>query len=92
MKYETARKLKKGDFDHPFCGNLNSKHCDKSCFPTLGDLVRLCGIKFESLTQLSHKDAKYKWTGCSKDIRTFGNTSHEAIANLWLALNSLTVL
>ena len=60
--------------------------------PTLSELIEACGDKLESLNQIEEG----KWEAWStilgtmgdegKEI-TYGFTTEEAVANLWLALN-----
>lgn len=81
MTYELVEQLKKAGYPiEMLIGGVLK-------FPTLSELIEACGEEFESLTQTLHEDAKWKWTACTSEIRTFGNTPEEAVANLYLSLN-----
>lgn len=85
MNYELAKKLKEAGFSfhHP-----DSKWSEY-IFPTLSELIEACGDNFKDLVRVSTFD-EIQWGATSwffqPKIETFGKTSEEAVAKLWLLL------
>ncbi len=84
--------------DGPYCINSNRKwnedtYKEEDCayFPTLSELIEVCGDKFYCLKR-SQGVSRFIWMAESNDdepIAWLGSTPEEAVANLWLALNDL---
>lgn len=97
INYELAKKLRDAGFRFEF-GNevvLDTFPSNTSFerHPTLSELIEACeGGEFE-LKRGVLTDNKNDWSaGINyKTNRTFGSTPEEAVANLWLALNSKVV-
>ena len=93
MNYELAKKLKDAGFKQ---GNENGQECDEWIdgyyIPTLSELIEACGENFRLQTskpflwQADNCGDFNEWDN-EKYIAGTGNTSKEAVANLWLALN-----
>lgn len=94
ISYELAKKLK--DVGFPFNEDNPCGHCGYdggSNHPTLSELIEGCGEDFIDLS----KEGK-GWEACAKyyccvehgEGRKYklGSTPEEAVANLWLALNT----
>lgn len=87
----------KGDIvlDDVICEQCNDKH--DAYAPTLSELIEVCGDKFGALQHQRVLDAQ-TWLAYSANIENKlgieshivqqGDTPEEAVANLWLALNS----
>lgn len=94
MDYELAKKLKEARFDQENTGQYNStEFSDGTYVPTLSELIRACGDKWESL---SVDGIRNKYISFSKKVEELesqggyfgrGETPEEAVANLWLKLN-----
>ena len=55
--------------------------------PTLEELIKACGIEFESLHY--GRNRKMKWKATAHDgFSELGATPHEAVAKLWLSIRS----
>jgi len=102
MKYELALKLKEAGFPlkchSPNKDDLNfglvvdyTKDPSKIMYPLLDELIEACGDKFEELVRL-HEGAEFEWYAGYDDLlepdRSYGTTPEEAVANLWLQLNT----
>ena len=91
MTYELVLKLKNAGFPFEFCPNIdNPKHDKLGCelqSPTLEELIEACGNEFGYLA----KRFSGGWRASKKNsFKQDGKTSEEAVANLWLSLNSKT--
>ena len=73
MKYELNQKLGKAGFPY-WTGEE----------PTLSELIEACGKGFWELTKYPSRWGAYEWKGREGS----GSTPEEAVANLWLALQS----
>lgn len=104
MDYGLAKQLKdagfiqkgKGEFinEYGLAGVLTP---DVAYSPTLSELIEACGDRFGSVCAYHKKNEDdsmkiYTWTAnCYyplPSIQTKGDTPNEAVAKLWLALNS----
>lgn len=83
MKYELAKKLKEAGFPQ----KSPNREKDEWLYyePTLSELIEACGVEFNSLV----KFGSY-WSASANDfeLNGKGSTPEEAVANLWLVLNS----
>lgn len=98
MNYELAKELKDSGFPgNPQLDVLESwEEHEEVDFPTLSELIEACGKDFLMVGRHAHlreagdpnrwfasgKITKAKW------IKRYGSTPEEAVARLWLALNS----
>ena len=93
MNYELAKKLKDAGFpqkrhydivdflSEPLPDGTYDKN-DFVAIPTLEELIEACGNAF---TRLFHVEKR--WGAGNKVFFMTGDTSSEAVANLWLELN-----
>lgn len=103
MNYELAKQLKEAGFPQKGKGHISSKgkefkyehiaYGDDLYFPTLSELIEVCGDRFGSLMRWSQDLSKFKkreWLA-SEEIdfgcKESGSTPEEAVAKLWLELN-----
>jgi hypothetical protein len=99
MKEELAKKLKDAGFPIPECpawiingdGPMGAVIWKDKYIPTLSELIEACGKRFFKL-QFHERDG---WSAQSNIFTGFDtlekggySTPEEAVANLWLALNS----
>ncbi len=83
MNYELAKKLKDAGFPGII---IQQEHIES--YPTLTELIEACGLKNMLLMKSGNLHQAFD------DDNTFcmnqgeGSTPEEAVANLWLALNS----
>lgn len=89
ITFELAKKLKDNGFPERE-QNAGLMDISPDYIPTLSDLLEECGIKFSSLHQVND-DVWQSIGGYSngygrKEVR--GYSPEEAVANLWLALNT----
>lgn len=98
--YELAKKLKDAGFPqrnvglckHEIWGaNMRRESCDciegdTATVPSLSELIEACG---DNLINLTKEDTGWS-TNATEEYAgdTQGNTPEEAVANLWLALNT----
>lgn len=84
--------------------NCNTRGLATSChlayLPTLSELIEACGEGFESLVRADYEDIGVEWEAYPTDKAykgdciagccgyETGDTPEEAVARLWLALNS----
>jgi hypothetical protein len=97
MNYDLAKQLKDVGFPQGGKGNwmlppdkIVARSHDRVYEPTLEELIGACGDKFHSLVSV-HKGAHKSWQACAETdglVSGEGGTPTEAIAYLWLALNS----
>lgn len=99
MDYELAKKLKDTGFPQTTKEGFNVTTISAGGvhFPTLEELIEACGDKFYSVSRLPQKDFKDAWGAYStvpKGINVDGlllgrgSTPLEAVANLYIALNT----
>ena len=90
MKYETAKELKDLGFPH-FWGTYflpeTPEEFKRNWVPTLSELITACGIDFFQLRQTDHD-----WMVLGNGTQYFGKTPEEAVARLWIALNTDVVI
>lgn len=97
MKYELAKQLKDAEFPQNPIGSFivnTDVSTEPLSEPTLSELIEACGGRvgifvFDDGTANAWKQVynRYDLSSSEEDIQTYGSTSEEAVANLWLALN-----
>lgn len=98
MKYETAKKLKDRGFFIPqedWTNAVNFSGDKSTYYPTLSELIEACGekpIRIQSYWSgndlLWQADTSGNFLVDGNQVAGTGKTPEEAVANLWLALNS----
>lgn len=96
MNNKLALKLKKAGFpqkldksiDATFNGIKVIKHEDPN--PTLSELIKACGNDIDLLFKMYEKEKFLGWSAVRGDRKKSGQGKNptEAVANLWLKLNS----
>ena len=99
MKYETAKELKDLGFPH-FWGTYflpeTPEEFKRNWVPTLSELITACGIDFFQLRQTDHdwidffqlRQTDHDWMVLGNGTQYFGKTPEEAVACLYIALNT----
>src|SRR4051794_8696200 len=102
MTYELAKQFKDAGFPQPdnigekiLTGHIGRHEYIKGCYlPTLSELIEACMGKLWQLENDLFRVDKvdWEWRCITKKVNgdkcSFGNTPEEAVARLWLALNS----
>jgi hypothetical protein len=90
ISYELALKLKNAGFPHDAECTMCALDDSSTHIPGLSQLIAACGEGFEKLTNEARFFGKPWWFAFSSGGEFFkdGPTPEEAVANLWLALNS----
>jgi hypothetical protein len=101
MDYELAKQLKDAGFPqkepNAFVGIVNASQGDehgRAYFPTLEELLEACGDRELVLSKrIVEADKEYEWRAVVPYPNPvgFGSTPTEAVARLWLALNTKPV-
>lgn len=89
MNYELAKQLKDAGFPHTWCSEddcscLSTEGNHTFCYPTLSDLIQVCGDGFVSLNKGMFPN---QWMCLGNGVQIGGSSPEEAVARLWLALN-----
>jgi hypothetical protein len=91
MDYELAKQLKDAGFpqegDRP--GDMVSGGDvlgERVYYPTLSELIEACGMDFGDLKRMVN--GRFGARNSNITLSILGDTPEEAVANLWLALNS----
>lgn len=97
MNYELAKKLKDAGFPIKRCletGKIVKPDLvflggDGSIwfYPTLSELIKACGDKFEKLVRDEGKGWRASWFDDVLEVDGYGVSMDEAVADLWLRLN-----
>lgn len=100
ISYEIALKLKEAGFKSshqmdmdtggwcvfcPYEKENYEKGFEDMCFPTLSELIEACGDKLKLLINCGNH---WQTQGIEKEHECRGSTPSEAVANLWLSLNT----
>lgn len=98
MNYEIAKKLKDAGFPLKMVHNSwNGENFIKLndgldyYVPNLSELIRSCGGSFSELSDIDsdHPRSEFGWRAMTRDrLACLGDTPEEAVANLWIALNT----
>lgn len=80
------------DIEHMCRADMNDCVMGSLNNPTLSELIEACGDKFWSLFRTNNALGNWEATdknnnGWINNIRVFGNTPEESVAQLWLSLN-----
>lgn len=98
LSYEKALELKNAGFPKETIGYTTCDKCNlpnppiiNHGYPTLSELIEACGDEFEKLSHMTTGEEKWLAKGSNiskrKNIRCFGPSPEEAVANLWLELH-----
>lgn len=97
MDYKLVRELRdagfaeggKGTWIYPLDA-LVTRSSDRVYAPTLEELIEACGDDFHDLQNFNWKYGGWGVSSKRTGIQKFGDTPTEAVARLWLALNTKT--
>ena len=91
MRYELAKELKDAGFPHEgswYSYDGNSYSGKRTIYiPTLEELIEACGVQFYALFFMNRDTDNYSAEDSGGDHH-YGSTPKEAVARLWLALQS----
>ena len=102
MKKTLLQKLEDNHYPFVLCPKEHGVECDEDHWcqlyhiPSIGELIRNCGNKFDFLNRLSRTtllgERITTWiaTDAVSLISVSGDTPEEAVANLWLELHAKT--
>lgn len=96
MNYELAKELKDAGFPQKLCSFSDCRHgmdegIECAYVPTLSELIEACRGSSHAQFKLSWKRVFKNWRASVYNEGTVygdGSTSQEAVAHLWIALNT----
>lgn len=100
MKYELAVKLKNAGFPQEKC-SIKAMTMEDGLhlgFPTLSELIEACGNDFGNLVKIEDPNCPWKWEAWLPSFHLLrakvckGDTPEEAVAALYLSLNSDNII